>query len=191
MRHGGRLRGIWGVTLVRSLLSVAVVALILYVLSGAITAYRNTQRATGAYFFAALAGLTILAGLGGKVSLGHGALMAVGAYTVALLVGNEHWPLAAALAAAALVSLIIGIPIGAAASRLHGPYLAGVTLALAVGLPALADKFPATFGGENGLVINPPTPPGWRARGRPVGVVGCARGRERGCPVRALARRGP
>ena len=40
-----------------------------------------------------------------------------------------------------------------------GPYLAGATLAFAVGLPALADKFPATFGGENGLVINPSTPP--------------------------------
>ena len=32
-------------------------------------------------------------------------------------------------------------------------------LAFAVGLPALADKFPATFGGENGITINPPTPP--------------------------------
>jgi branched-chain amino acid transport system permease protein len=32
-------------------------------------------------------------------------------------------------------------------------------LAFAVGLPALADKFPNTFGGENGLVINPPVPP--------------------------------
>jgi len=161
MRPGRRLRGAWDVTLVRSLLVIVVLGLILYVLSGAITQYRNTQLATGAYYFAVLAGLTVLAGLGGKISLGQGALMAVGAYTVALLVGNEHWPLAAALAAAVLVSLIIGIPIGAAASRLHGPYLAGVTLALAVGLPALADKFPATFGGENGLVINPPTPPSW------------------------------
>ena len=38
-----------------------------------------------------LAGLTVLAGHSGQVSLGHGALMAVGAYTVALLVGNEGW----------------------------------------------------------------------------------------------------
>jgi len=53
------------------------------------------------------------------------------------------------------------VPMGAAASRLRGPYLAGATLAFAVGLPALADKFPATFGGENGLTINPPTPPSW------------------------------
>jgi branched-chain amino acid transport system permease protein len=57
------------------------------------------------------------------------------------------------------VAAIIGVPVGAAASRLRGPYLAGATLAFAVGLPALADKFPGTFGGENGLVINPPIPP--------------------------------
>jgi branched-chain amino acid transport system permease protein len=85
--------------------------------------------------------------------------MAVGAYTVALLVGNEGWALAPALVASAVVTAIVGVPVGAAASRLRGPYLAGATLAFAVGLPALADKFPATFGGENGLIINPPTPP--------------------------------
>src|SRR5579884_292970 len=112
-------------TLIRSLVLVAACGLLLWLVSLWIGDYRNTQLATGAYFFAVLAGLTVLAGSSGKVSLGHGALMAVGAYTVALLVGNEHWPLGAALAAAAAVSLVVGIPIGAAASRLHGPYLAG------------------------------------------------------------------
>jgi branched-chain amino acid transport system permease protein len=148
-------------TLVRSLFVVAISGLVLLAVSEGIGDYRNTQLATGAYFFAVLAGLTVLAGLSGKISLGHGALMAVGAYAVALLVGNEHWPLAAALAAAALATMLIGIPIGAAATRLHGPYLAGLTLALAVGLPALADTYPSTFGGENGLTLNPPSPPSW------------------------------
>lgn len=148
-------------TLLRSVILVAICGLILLLLSEGIGDYRNTQLAAGAYFFCALAGLTVLAGSSGKVSLGHGALMAVGAYTVALLVGNQHWPLAGALAAGAVVAMIIGIPIGAAASRLHGPYLAGLTLAFAVGLPALADTYPSTFGGENGLTINPPTPPSW------------------------------
>jgi branched-chain amino acid transport system permease protein len=63
------------------------------------------------------------------------------------------------LAAAVGATTIIGIPVGVACSRLRGPYLAGATLAFAVGLPALADKFPAFLGGENGLSINPPTPP--------------------------------
>ena len=133
--------------------------LVLLAISESVSAYNDLQLATGAYYFAALAGLTVLAGLSGQISLGHGALMAIGAYTVALLIGNEHWALVPALVASVAVTAIVGIPLGAAASRLRGPYLAGATLAFAVGLPALADKFPATFGGENGLVINPPTPP--------------------------------
>jgi branched-chain amino acid transport system permease protein len=152
-------------TLLRSLGLVLVCAGVLLLVSELISDYRNTQLATGAYYFAALAGLTVLAGHSGQVSLGHGALMAVGAYTAALLIGNEGWALLPALVAAVVVTLIVGVPVGAAASRLRGPYLAGATLALAVGLPALADRFPATFGGENGLTTNPPTPPSFLGAG--------------------------
>ncbi len=146
-------------TLLRSLLITLFAALVLLILTGTLSDYRNTQLATGAYYFAALAGLTVLAGQSGQVSLGHGALMAVGAYTSGLLIGNEGWALAPALAASVATAAVVGIPMGMAASRLRGPYLAGATLAFAVGLPALADKFPGTFGGENGLTLNPPIPP--------------------------------
>jgi branched-chain amino acid transport system permease protein len=148
-------------TLLRSLAICLVAAIVLLIATEQLSDYRNTQLATGAYYFAVLAGLTVLAGQSGQISLGHGALMAVGAYTTVLLVGNEHWALGFALAASVAVTALIGIPVGAAASRLRGPYLAGATLAFAVGLPGLADKYPATFGGENGLTINPPTPPSW------------------------------
>ena len=123
------------------------------------SSFRDLQLASGAYYFAVLAGLTVLTGLSGQISLGHGALMAVGAYTVALLIGNEHWALVPALVAATVVTTLVGALLGAGASRLRGPYLAGATLAFAVGLPAVAEKYSATFGGANGLVINPPTPP--------------------------------
>jgi branched-chain amino acid transport system permease protein len=146
-------------TLLRSLALVLACGGVLLLFSEFASDYRNTQLATGAYFFAVLAGLTVLAGQSGQISLGHGALMAVGAYTVALLIGNEGWALLPALIVAVVVALVVGVPVGIAGSRLRGPYLAGATLAFAVGLPALADRFPATFGGENGLTINPPTPP--------------------------------
>jgi branched-chain amino acid transport system permease protein len=145
-------------TLLRSVVLVVVVGLVLLLLTNSFSSYRNLQLADGAYYFCVLAGLTVLAGASGQVSLGHGAFMAVGAYTVAKL-ANAGWALAPELAAAAVVTLLVGIPVGIACSRLRGPYLAGATLAFAVGLPALADKFPAAFGGENGLAINPPTPP--------------------------------
>jgi branched-chain amino acid transport system permease protein len=145
-------------TLLRSVALVAAAGLVLLLATYELSSYRDLQLAYGAYYFCVLAGLTVLAGSSGQISLGHGALMAVGAYTVAKL-GNAGWSVLPALVASAVVTLLIGIPVGAAASRLRGPYLAGATLAFAVGLPALADKFPAAFGGENGLSINPPTPP--------------------------------
>jgi branched-chain amino acid transport system permease protein len=150
-----------GGQLVRSLGVVLLVGLGLLLASELLGSYQDLQLAEGAYYFVVLAGLTVLTGLSGQISLGHGALMAVGAYTVALLMGNEQWALVPALLAAVLISAIVGILVGAAASRLRGPYLAGATLAFAIGLPALADKYAGTFGGENGLVVNPPTPPSW------------------------------
>jgi branched-chain amino acid transport system permease protein len=150
-----------GGALTRSLAAVVVAGFGLFIASELLGSYQDLQLAEGAYYFAVLAGLTVLTGLSGQISLGHGALMAVGAYTVALLVGDEHWALVPALTAAVVISALVGILVGAAASRLRGPYLAGATLAFAIGLPALADKYAGTFGGENGLVINPPTPPSW------------------------------
>jgi branched-chain amino acid transport system permease protein len=141
---------------------VAATGLVLFVATELLSDYRNSQIAAGEYYFAALAGLTVLAGLSGRISLGHGALMAVGAYTALLLISRESWSLAPALAAATAVTAIVGLPLGIATTRLEGPYLAGATLAFAVGLPALGDRFPSLFGGENGLALNtPPIPPSW------------------------------
>jgi branched-chain amino acid transport system permease protein len=63
--------------------------------------------------------------------------MAVGAYTTALLLDSETpLPFAVIVLVAVVVTSLVGALVGAAAARLHGPYLAGATLALAVGLPA-------------------------------------------------------
>jgi branched-chain amino acid transport system permease protein len=64
-----------------------------------------------------------------------------------------------------LVTSLVGLLVGAAAARLRGPYLAGATLAFAIGLPALADYrgLTATLGGQNGLVVLSPAPPEWLA----------------------------
>jgi branched-chain amino acid transport system permease protein len=147
-------------TLARSIGLVVGLGVLLVLISNQLGSYQQLQLADGAYYFAALAGLTVLIGLSGKISLGHGAFMAVGAYATILLV-NHGWSLLPAVCLAVCVCAAIGIPVGAAASRLSGPYLAGATLAFAVGLPALADRFPTLLGGENGLTINPPAVPSW------------------------------
>jgi branched-chain amino acid transport system permease protein len=123
--------------------------------------YRNVQLANVAYLVCAAAGLSLLTGLSGQISLGQGAFMAVGAYSAALLLLHQGVPLALVLLASALITALVGAVVGAAAARLRGPYLAGATLAFAVGLPALANYrgLTGTLGGENGMVVVSPMPP--------------------------------
>jgi branched-chain amino acid transport system permease protein len=146
-------------TLVRHLGIALVAGLVLYALSLSLGSYDNLQLATMAYYFVAVAGLTVLTGQNGQISLGHGALMAVGAYATVKVSEAVTWPLAVVLLAAALITAVAGALAGAAAARLRGPYLAGATLALAVGLPAVATKFSGFLGGTNGLTVTPPIPP--------------------------------
>jgi branched-chain amino acid transport system permease protein len=146
-------------TLLRHVVLTLVVGVVVLILSLALTPFNNLRLASVAYYFIALAGLTLLTGLNGQISLGHGGLMAIGAYAVAILVGRDGWALVPALVAATAATALVGSVLGAVAARLRGPYLAGATLAFAVGLPGLADRYPHAFGGENGLIISPPKPP--------------------------------
>jgi branched-chain amino acid transport system permease protein len=157
--------GLERVTFVRHLLIAILAGVILFVLTEHLSEFRNTEVATVAYSFCAIAGLTILTGLSGQISLGNGAFMFVGAYTVALLI--EHHPgtnnpeLILVLLAAIGVAAAIGGLVGIAAARLRGPYLAGVTLALALGLPALTNypHLQGPLGGQSGIAVNAPIAP--------------------------------
>jgi branched-chain amino acid transport system permease protein len=122
----------------------------------------NAQIGYVAFYAIAAGGLTVLTGLNGQISLGHGALMAVGGYTTALMLdAEEPLPLVVIFLAAIALTSLIGAVVGVAAARLHGPYLAGATLALAVGLPGLALYFKETLGGEQGLTVSSPDRPEW------------------------------
>ena len=124
-----------------------------------VSPFRGSQLGELAYFIPAVAGLTVLTGLNGQISLGHGALMAVGAYTTAvLLILQPNLPFLLVVLAAVVSTSFVGAVVGVAAARLHGTYLAGATLALAVGLPGLALTFEHRLGGEQGLSVSPPRP---------------------------------
>ena len=127
--------------------------------------FRNAQFAAMAYYAIAAGGLTVLTGLNGQLSLGHGALMAVGAYTAALMLQDREpvVPLVLVLVIATAVTLVVGAFVGVAAARLHGPYLAGATLALAVAVPGIPLYFSDTLGGEQGLRVRVPDIPDWLA----------------------------
>ncbi|RCW45715.1 branched-chain amino acid transport system permease protein [Halopolyspora algeriensis] len=150
-------------TLGRNLLLVLAALVVVVLLLELTDPFRNSQLATMSYYAIAAAGLTVLTGLNGQISLGHGALMAVGAYAMGLLLNTGVVPFPLAMLAAAAVTAVVGVVVGAAAARLHGPYLAGATLALAIGVPGLAIHFDGVFGGEQGLQISSPRPPDWFA----------------------------
>jgi branched-chain amino acid transport system permease protein len=141
-------------TLLRHLVAAVVAGAVIWALSVQLNAFRDFQMAEIAVYVVAIAGLSILIGLSGQISLGNGAFMAVGAYTAALLMMHLNWPLWAVFPASAVVAAAGGAVVGLAAARLHGPYLAGATLMLAVALPSLANQFPGVFGGDQGLSVN-------------------------------------
>jgi branched-chain amino acid transport system permease protein len=122
--------------------------------------YRDFQLSEIAAYLVTVAGLTMLTGLNGQISLGHGALMAIGAYATAVLLLHTHLPLVVILLAAIAAGTVAGAAVGAVAARLRGPYLAGATLALAVGVPQIPKDY-KYLGRDQGLTINPPQPPGW------------------------------
>ncbi|MYW66777.1 branched-chain amino acid ABC transporter permease [Streptomyces sp. SID8379] len=86
--------------------------------------------------FAAVAlGLNIVVGLVGLLDLGYVAFLGTGAYTAALVSGSTFstldvgpWPFWATALLGMGVSLVAGLVIGAPTLRLHGDYLAIVTL---------------------------------------------------------------
>lgn len=109
----------------------------------------------------ALLGLNLLIGYTGQISLGHGAFFAVGAYTAAVLIDTYGVHYLATIPPAAALSFVLGFAFGVPALRLHGLYLALVTLSLAVITPPLLKRFEPVTGGSMGLTVDKPTAPAW------------------------------
>jgi branched-chain amino acid transport system permease protein len=109
----------------------------------------------------AILGMTVLTGINGQISLGHGAFYAIGAYTTGVLMTSWNVPYWATLPVAAVVCAGFGFLIGLPALRLGGLYLALTTFALAVAVPqVLKHKAVEQWtGGVQGLVIDKPDPP--------------------------------
>jgi branched-chain amino acid transport system permease protein len=147
-------------TLLRHAVLFLLLAVVLLAGTYTLSAFWNYNLAEIAIFVIAAAGLTVLTGINGQLSLGHGALMAVGAYTTSLLLKEQpQFPFLLTVLASIVSTGLAGGIIGVAAARLRGPYLAGATLALAVGLPQLAIHFGSVLGGNQGLNVAPPAAP--------------------------------
>jgi branched-chain amino acid transport system permease protein len=154
-------------------------ALALLVLMPAIGYFNSyyLEVATQVGIFVALAlGLNIVVGLAGLLDLGYVAFFAVGAYSWAIfgsphanvIFGGEGFPLAGGwffvflfigLAVAALTGILLGLPV----LRLHGDYLAIVTLGFGEVIRVLANNLDKPINLTNGPkgitpIARPPAP---------------------------------
>ena len=111
----------------------------------------------------ALLGLNLLAGYAGLLSLGHGAIFAMGAYAAALLQKNGAVPLILVPVLAGIVCLIFGRGFAFALQRLEGMQFALATFALAIVAPQLLryDLLQRWSGGSQGIAFTRGTPPEW------------------------------
>jgi branched-chain amino acid transport system permease protein len=134
---------------------IAVVVLLPFTLSN----YHVFELTQVMIYAIAVLGLNILTGYNGQISLGHGGFFAAGAYTAAILMHRYGVPYWATLPPAALVCFALGVLFGLPALRFEGPYLALVTLAMAVAMPQLLKYFDALTGGNQGIVLVKPLPP--------------------------------
>lgn len=142
----------------RFLLAV-LIGLLLFFASNFIDEYRIFQGAQVAAYLVGIISIVLLTGFSGQITLGQGAFMAVGAYSASLVVQEFGLPIWASFFVAVIAAAILGGVIGISAGRLSGPYLAGATLAFAVGIPALANAIPI-LGGEQGLSFDVGAAPG-------------------------------
>ncbi len=105
----------------------------------------------------AVISLSVFMGYVGEISLGHGALVAIGAYTAAII--QNAWldaPYPLVLIAAALTAGFAGAVLGWATLRLSGVYLAVATLVLTFVVSELALQARDLTGGATGRSVPPP-----------------------------------
>ena len=152
-----KVKSIARTSLIRTLIFTALILLV----GAQFDAYNQAQLAVVLILFIGVLSITLLTGISGQLSLGQGALMAVGGYSTALLMINYKLSLWVAIPLSIISSAIAGLLLGVAAARLRGPYLAGTTLVIALAIPTIANRFMSVFKGDEGLQVDVGYPPQW------------------------------
>lgn len=140
-----------GSRLVAPLGGFAALVVVIAVLPLLVSDFRAQQLAYVAIYLIALIGLNVLTGYAGQISLGHGAFMAIGGYTTAILMADHGVKDVWTIPIAALVTGLVGFLFGIPALRMSGLYLALATFAVAVAMPSVIKKFEGFTGGGSGI----------------------------------------
>jgi branched-chain amino acid transport system permease protein len=100
----------------------------------------------------ASAGLNIMTGYTGLISLGHAAFMGVGCYTAAFL-AQRGVPFYLTIPMAGLVAALLGLVVGIPSLRIKGLYLAVATLAMQFILVFIFREWEPVTGGVRGVNV--------------------------------------
>lgn len=100
--------------------------------------------------------LTVLIGYAGQISLGHWALVGIGAFAAGNLYDFGPVPFVLMVPLAVGIGMLVSLVIGLPALRIRGPYLAVVTLAFAVAANELIFTWGAVARGSAGITITAP-----------------------------------
>ena len=135
------------------ILAIAAIAALPFVMT---SPYYLHLIVTIAIFAIVTLGLDVVFGYTGEVSIGHAALLGIGAYTAAVLsmhFGLGFWP---SIPIAIVVTAVYGALLALPALRVTGPYLAMVTLAFGTIIQILINEMTDLTNGPLGVKFNTP-----------------------------------
>ena len=136
--------GLWG--------SIVALYLLPLVLSNY---YLGVLNLVGIFAIAAI-GLNVATGYTGQISVGHGAFMGVGAFTLGFLTTKQGWPFWPALPVAGLAAAAVGALFGLPSARLKGLYLAIASIAAQIILQFVFIRAEFFTGGIHSLSVRRP-----------------------------------
>jgi branched-chain amino acid transport system permease protein len=132
--------------------SIVLAVLIVWAINAPITDYNLYLAQLACIYVIATLGLNIPGGMGGALSLGHGAAFAIGVYAGGILAAKHGWPVWGTLPVAIAVGFAAGIVMGAPAVRLGTLALAMVSLGWVLVVSDMILQLKGLTGGVGGLV---------------------------------------
>jgi branched-chain amino acid transport system permease protein len=131
-------------------LAFGFILIILRFLSGVIPPDLFGAIVTTSYFYLAGLGFALLLGYGGLASLGTGAFVGIGAFTLHYLYRYMTLPLTVSILGAVLVAIAISLLFGFVSLRIAGMYLAIVTMGLSQIVVEIIKNIPEYASGTTG-----------------------------------------
>lgn len=105
---------------------------------------------TAIVYAVAILGINLIAGFVGRVALGHGAFIGLGAYAAVILNADYGWPMLATIPFAGAMGFAVGVIIGVPSLRIRGLHLALVTLAVGAAFGPIVKRLETITNGANG-----------------------------------------